>query len=486
MARPAAGEQNPGAPTASQSHGQMQHGGIPSAQTSQATPQAGEMQHGQMQHGTGQPGQAPHDMSKMPGQAPHDMGKMGAHEMTEMMTTETGGPFKAMEAIGSGTSLQPATTPGYMRHWMKDGWMVMLHGDLKVGFNHQGGPRGVNKAESQNWIMAMAERKTGRGRLMLRGMFSAEPRTTPNGGFPELLQTGETYKGRPIIDAQHPHDLFMELAAGYTLPVSENVSFQFYGGPVAEPAIGPVAFMHRPSAMENPAAPLGHHLQDSTHIAHGVLTGGVTAWRLKFESSIFRGAEPDENRKDIELGKLDSWSARAWFTPFREWTMQFSGAHLKNPEKFELGDLDRLTASIAHTRNWDEGHWATTLIWGRNHEERGNFNSYLLESTVNFQDKNYAYGRLELVDKKDLLAENIFGRRGLLAASPGQLDRLFRVGAFTLGGVRDIIATPKMRLGIGGDITAYHVPRGLKAVYDSNPISYHLFIRIRPGKMTVH
>jgi hypothetical protein len=156
------------------------------------------------------PGEMKHEMPKTGEEhAGHDMGKMqGAHDMAAMMSTITGGPFKSMSAIGSGTSLQPSTTPGYMWHWMKDEWMIMGHGDIKIGFNHQGGPRGINKAESQNWFMLMAERQAGPGRFMVRGMFSAEPWTTPRRGFPELFQTGETFKGRPIIDAQHPHDLY--------------------------------------------------------------------------------------------------------------------------------------------------------------------------------------------------------------------------------------------------------------------------------------
>lgn len=146
----------------------------------------------------------------------------------------------------------------------------------------------MNKAESQNWFMLMAERDVGPGCLMLRGMFSAEPWTTPRRGFPELFQTGETFEGRAIIDAQHPHDLFMELAAAYNIRLSEHVALNFYGGPVGEPALGPTAFMHRMSSSENPAAPLGHHWQDSTHITHGVITAGITAWRFRVESSCRR------------------------------------------------------------------------------------------------------------------------------------------------------------------------------------------------------
>lgn len=460
-----------------------------------AQPPQQQEHHHEMQPPAKQSDEMKHDGSG------HDMSNMGnehaGHDMNAMMSTVTGGPFKSMHSIGSGTSLLPASTPGYMWHWMKGDWMIMAHGNLIAGFNHQGGPRGVNKAESQNWFMLMAERPAGSGRLMIRGMFSAEPWTAPRRGFPELFQTGETFNGRPIIDAQHPHDLFMELTAQYTLPLSENVSVNLYGGPVGEPALGPVAFMHRASAMENPAAVLGHHWQDSTHIAHGVFTAGVTAGRFRVEGSIFRGAEPDENRKDIELGKLDSYSGRVWFTPTPNWTMQVSYGHLTNPEILEPGDLKRVTASIHHNKAWREGSWASSLIWGRNHEEHGNSNAYTFESTVNFIDKNYLYTRLELGDKLGLLQENIWGRPGLVPAHhvgdvedegsdhhEDLADRWFRVGAFTFGGVRDFITDPKLRVGIGADVTFYHVPGTLKSVYGTSPTSFHVFLRFRPGKMS--
>jgi hypothetical protein len=452
------------------------------------TQSAQEHQH-QKQNPPKKPGEqktdAPeHDMSKMNKEGADDV-----HEH-EMMSTISGGPFRSMMAIGSGTSLMPASSPAYMWHWIKDSWLIMAHGDIKIGFDHQGGPRGVNKAESQNWFMLMAERRAGPGQFLLRGMFSAEPWTAPRRGFPQLFQTGETFENRPIVDAQHPHDLFMELAAAYNVPLTERVAVNFYGGPVAEPALGPVAFMHRWSASENPSAPLGHHWQDSTHITHGVITAGITAWHFRVESSLFRGAEPDENRKDLEMGKLDSWSGRVWFTPTPNWAMQFSYGHLVNPEAAAPGNLKRLTASISHSRSWGDGSWASTIIWGRNQERHGTSNSYLLESTANFLDRNYLYTRMELVDKSGLLEENIFGRPGLetstlIGVREGnhQLDTIFRIGGVTIGGVRDVLVQPKFLVGIGADVTFYHVPGDLKPIYGSSPTSFHVFVRIRPGKM---
>jgi mono/diheme cytochrome c family protein len=495
---PAQEHQHPKPESTPQPEAHHEHPGQPSARPSTTRQPPDEQEHThQAKTPAQQSGETKHDMtadhmSKTGKDAGAAENEHSGHDMAAMMSTITGGPFRSMSAIGSGTSLMPATSPGYMWHWVKNDWIIMAHGDLKAGFNHQGGPRGVNKAESQNWFMLMAEHDAGPGRLMLRGMLSAEPWTAPPRGFPELFQTGETFEGRPIIDAQHPHDLFMELAAAYNIKLSENVSLNFYGGPVAEPALGPVAFMHRPSAAENPAAPLGHHWQDSTHITHGVITAGVTAWRLRFESSLFHGAEPDENRKDIEMGKLDSWSGRVWFTPAPNWAMQFSYGHLVHPEALEPGNLQRITASVSYNRSWQDGNWATTLIWGRNHERHGNSNAYLLESTANVLDKNYLYTRIELLDKAGLLQENIFGRAGLemFPSGPGVPDsrddfaQSFRMGAFTFGGVRDILARSKLRIGIGADVTFYHVPDGLESIYGSGPASFHLFVRIRPGKVT--
>jgi hypothetical protein len=177
--------------------------------------------------------------------------------------------------------------------------------------------------------------------------------------------------------------------------------------------------------------------------------------------------------------------------------MQFSYGYLTNPEIAEPGDIRRLTASVHHNRSWRDGNWANSLIWGRNDEAHGVSNAYLLESTVNFLNKNYLYTRLELGDRIGLLQENIFGRRGLIPArhigedhhedEGSELDELaeraFRVAAFTFGGVRDVISTSKLQVGIGADVTFYRVPDDLKPIYGSNPTSFHAFLRFRPGKM---
>lgn len=452
------------APSGTQTHRHTPGMPMPAASPS---PQQG------MQGMEGMPGM---DMGPLMVMNGEDMGiRVGSSETNVM----------SMGAMGSGTSWQPSSGPLHMHHKMAGDWLLMFHYNLIAGINRQGGPRGVTKADSANWFMPMAYRKIGKGTLQLRGMFSAEPFTFAPGGSPLLFQTGETYKGEPIIDRQHPHDLFMELSAQYTLGLGEHGTWYTYFGYPGEPALGPVAFPHRMSASENPSATLSHHLQDSTHIAFGVLTSGFTYRWLKFEASIFNGREPDENRYDFDSHKWNSRSARIWFMPNRNWAMQISHGFLRSPEGQEPeADIRRTTASLQYNRPFNRGNWASGFIWGRNHVsapgEIRNLNSYTAESTVNFLDKNYLYTRLELVDKDELLRPADRTLLGIAEDHPS-----FRIGAYTFGGVRDLWNTDKISFGVGSDLTFYSKPSILNQIYGDNPVGWKLFFRIRPGKMNM-
>lgn len=420
------------------------------------------------------------------GKASMDMGPllvMSSSEMGIRVGSSQTGNIMSMGAMGSGTGWQPSSGPMHMHYKVAGDWLLLFHYNLTVGLNSQGGPRGVAKLEAQNWFMPMAYHRFGKGTVQLRGMFSAEPFTFPPSGSPLLFQTGETYKGRPLIDKQHPHDLFMELSAQYTLPLGERGTWFTYFGYPGEPALGPVAFMHRLSAAENPAATLAHHLQDSTHIAFGVFTTGVTYRWFKLEGSLFNGREPDENRYDFDSHSWNSRSVRLWFMPNANWTMQASYGFLRGPEAQEPGaDIRRATASVQYNRPFTRGNWASAFVWGRNHVsgagETHNLNGYTAESTVNFLDKNYLYTRLELVDKDDLLRSADRALLGIKTEHPS-----FRIGAYTVGGVRDVWTRDKIAFGVGSDLTFYSTPAILDQIYGKNPVSWKLFLRLRPGKM---
>ncbi len=371
---------------------------------------------------------------------------------------------------GSGTGWQPASVPEQDWMLMRGGWELMAHGVIFADYNQQGGPRGEGKAESVNWGMLMEEHKLGGGTMLLRQMFSAESLTSPHPGFPELFQTGETYHGEPLVDHQHPHNVFAELSALYTLPLSEKVSWELYGGPSAEPALGPVVYLHRTSAAELPLAPLSHHLQDSTHTSFGVVTTGFTIERVKLEASAFNGREPNEERWSIQLAPLDSWAGRVSVAPGRDWAAQYSIGRLEHPEALEAGSQWRQTASVEYNRRLKVGNWATSAVWGRVHKiaDGVNLNGYLLESTLNFLRRNYGFTRLELVDKDELFPE--------AAVHPA-----YRIGAYTFGGVRDVVRNHAWQMGVGADVTLYSKPGALDAAYGRDPVSFQVFLRVRPG-----
>jgi hypothetical protein len=242
--------------------------------------------------------------------------------------------------------------------------------------------------------------------------------------------------------------------------------------------------MHRASASENPSAPLSHHLQDSSHISFGVFTTGFTYRWFKLEGSVFNGREPGENRYNFEANPWNSRSARLSFAPNSNWSMQISHGFLRNPEALEPGDVRRTTASISYNKPLKRGNWATSLIWGRNHESHDgeifNLNGYVVESTFNFLDRNYLYTRLELVDKNQILREADRELLGITEHHPS-----FRIGAYTFGGARDVWSKEKLSVAIGGDVTFYSKPATLDPIYGNNPTSYRFFVRFRPGKTTM-
>jgi hypothetical protein len=321
--------------------------------------------------------------------------------------------------LGSGTAWLPDSSPMHAIALTINGWRIMLHGMIALGVDAQGTERGATEIISTNWIMAMVSRPLFGGEAMLRTMVSAEPITVGADGYPLLLQTGESYQGEALVDRQHPHDLFMELAAQYTRPIAEGVNVELYGGPVGEPALGPVAFPHRVSAMPDPLAPLSHHWLDSTHITFGVVTGGLFNPWVKLEASWFNGREPDEERYDFDLRGFDSYSMRLSVNPVRDIAAQASYGFLKSPEELEPEEsIHRTTASVIYNqRIGTRGNWATTAAWGRNTPsgDEPATDAFLLEAAFDTGHFGTFFTRLEQVEKKG-------SELDLLSPGPGRFD----------------------------------------------------------------
>jgi hypothetical protein len=281
------------------------------------------------------------------------------------------------------------------------------------------------------------------------------------------------------VDAQHPHDLLMELSAQYARPLSERTMFNVYYAPVGDAALGPVAFPHRASALELPQATLAHHWQDATHIANNVLTAGVSWRKLRLEASGFRGKEPNENRWNIDMGSMDSWSGRLAVFPAPKWMAQVSTGRLKRPEQFHADDVVRTTASVHHVEPRAGGnYWASSFIWARNYKtiDKNATHAIVAESVVPVTRRNFITGRFEWSQRDELfeydhdLAHEIEERTGKNA---------FRVAAYTVGYTRDVDLVRNLQSGIGFNVTAYSIESALKPYYGDRPWGVNVFLRFR-------
>ena len=428
--------------------------------------------------GAQQSGKKDSDMQGMPGMDDTQMQGMNMGGTGLITMHPETFPQEIVRHAGSGTSAEPDSTPVPMLMTTKGKWSLMFHANVFVLDEQQSSPRGGDKFFSTNWFMGMAQRPLGPGVFTARAMLSLEPATISGRQYPLLFQLGETAFGKPIADGQHPHDFFMEIAALYDLKLGKNGLLSFYAAPIGDPAIGPMAYPHRASASEDPLAALGHHQEDSTHIAEDVLTVGVAYRIVRIEASGFHGREPDENRWNIGQGKIDSWSTRLTIQPGKNWSGQYSYGRLASPEALFPNEIqERMTASAMYNRPIHNGNWASSLIWGRTKslEDNSIFNSYALESTLRFLTRNYVWTRIENADRSNelLLGEN--------ALPPNfQEQPVGRVQTYTLGYDRDFDLIPHVAMALGAQGTVYGVGESLKAVYGSHPAGVAIFIRVRP------
>lgn len=388
-----------------------------------------------------------------------------------------------MNRNGSGTSWSPDTNPMYMimTHTKKGMWM--FHGSVFIRYNTQQLTDKTSRSDAQfdapNWFMAMYNRPVGKnGLLNFTGMLSFDPLTVTLHGYPLLFQSGESYKGEPLVDRQHPHDFFTGLSIGYTQRLSKSVDVFGYFGYPGEPAISAPTFMHRVYAMNDPDAPLSHHWQDATHITFGVATVGVRVNKFKLELSDFTGREPDEHRYDFDPMKFDSYSYRLSFNPNKSWALQFSQAYIKSPEALHPEEnIWRYTASALYASplTSDGKYFASAIVWGMNDLGKDDReHSVLLEGTQQFS-KQSLYGRYEFVQKS---AEE-------LDLEDGFDNKIFNIHKFTLGTNRKLFKTGPIEF-IGGVQSSINFPpKSLQSLYGNTPMAGEIYLQIRP-KLMMH
>jgi hypothetical protein len=407
---------------------------------------------------------------QMPGMA------HAGHDMAAMMD----GPLGISHVrMGSGTSWMPDSSPMHANHRMWGDWTAMIHGVAFAQYDDQGSKRGDSQLGIVDWEMLMLMRRVGTGMLHLHGMASLEPATIGAKGYPLLLQTGESYEGEPLHDRQHPHDFIMELAAMFQQPIAANLALEFYGGLAGEPALGPVAFMHRPSAQNDPLAPISHHWQDATHISFGVLTAGLYSRQWKLEGSWFNGREPDENRWNLDLRGLDSYSGRLTVNPTGRVSLSGWYGYMPSPEALHPDEpVHRYGASALYGgRGIGDGAWASALVWGANEHDGHASNSVVAETNLEIGSRNSLFARAEYVRKsaEELVLANV---------DPA---REFDIRTLAGGYMREVASVPGGSIGIGGRAAINFIPAGLEPFYGTRtPAGFAVYVRVRPKRMAAN
>ena len=422
----------------------------------------------------------------MPKNVHHNMDNMqmndaGMNDMTMKNMSHSFSLNLPMSRNGSGTSWSPDATPMYGQMYHSKNWMYMLHYNLFIRYNKQDlsdkGLRGDQMIDAPNWLMFMGQKTIGeRSLFRFSTMFSLDAVITGQKGYPLLFQSGESAHGVPLVDRQHPHDLFSELSVAYSYALNKKTDVFVYVGYPGEPALGPVAFMHRASSLNNPDAPISHHWIDATHITYGVATLGFRVGDFKLEGSSFTGREPDENRYDLDKPRFDSWSGRLSFNPSKNWAFEVSQAHIKSPETLHADEnVNRTVASAEYALPLKNNHSINaTFVWGMNKQkDKDGENAALFETSYHFKKVAF-YGKYEYVQKstEELnLDEGFYG------------NNLFNVYAYTLGINYDLLQLNKTRIAVGTHFSFYDDAPKLYSLYGKNPIAAEVYLRIYPGIM---
>src|SRR5437764_6457389 len=414
-----------------------------------------------------------HSMHAMK-QGDHEQGVHDEHKMQMSMqsSVDIADPLGRESA---GTSWVPDSTAMYGKMYMFGDDMLMLHGAIFPRYTNVSTRRGDDRIDAPNWIRGMYSHPIGESaQLGGRLMMSLDPLTEGGRGYPLLFQTGESWHDQPLHDRQHPHDLFDELSISYSQKFDDGLSAYLYFGYPGEPALGPPTFMHRPSAMDDPDAQLGHHWQDSTHVTFGVATAALVWRNLKIEGSVFTGREPDEDRYNFDEPQFDSYSGRISWNPTQNLALQVSYGYIKNPEALDPDvNRHRTTASLIYNLPLgNDSNWSNSFVWGQNNDTgEGKTQSFLIES--NYQrGRDTVYARWERVQKS--------GHE--LVLKPVDESRVFPISGYTIGYVRDLSHGNGIDIGLGTQFTINDRPDSLDRYYGENlGYAFEFFLRIRPS-----
>lgn len=357
--------------------------------------------------------------------------------------------------------------------------MLMLQGNSFFTQSVEEGRRGRNEFSVPNMIMADIGTSVGdRQYFNLDFMGTSELWTIPKKGYPELLQVGEENKDHePYVDAQHPHSSpVMGLTLSDTISLGRNKDhIKVWFAPRGQSTDGPVAFMHRPTGMVNPDAPLGHHVgQDVGHISSTVVGALIHLDDSTLEVSSFNGTEPKPAQVDLPMGALNSYAARLTVQLTPNSYAMISAAKLKSDED-HAEHIERYSASLYNQYHFENG-WMfhNTLIYGlvNGFDNTGELQSFAEEFWFH-RDQQNIWSRIEVLQRTPAELE-------ITSVTPSDSNW---VTAVTLGYTYEMAQWDSLTMGLGVSVTNDFLPSEFESSYSGDPLSGKVFLQVSGLKM---
>jgi hypothetical protein len=362
--------------------------------------------------------------------------------------------------------------------------MLMLRGNSFLTGVTESGPRGREGIAIPNMLMIDLGESVGDSHYFnVEYMGTFERWTFPERGYPELFQIGEeNLQGEPFLDAQHPHSSpTMGLTLSDTISLGDGKNhIKIFAAPRGEATDGPVAFMHRPTGMVNPDAPLGHHIgQDVGHLTSSVVGESLQVGKTHYEASVYHGAEPSPESVDLPLGKIDSYSVRLIQELSEKNTVMVSYGYVSEPESSQPDILfeRRYSASFYSQQSLEQG-WDldNALIYGNvtNYDHSSSLTSLTEEFYLHSHRPSQYWGRLEVLQRTPEQLE---------IQTSGDFREGLWLGSLTLGYSNRLKAWESSQLNAGMSLTSALLPSEFQSAYGGNPWSGKVFLQLSGMKM---
>ncbi len=384
-----------------------------------------------------------------------------------------------MNRNGSGTGWNPDKAPMYSYNIYTHKWLFMVHGDMFMRYNNQdaikAGPLHTEQYDVTNMFVITGQRQSGLdGLLHFNAAFSSDILFANTDALAQFYQDGDNWNNKRTGNRQLPNNIFSELAVSYAWTYADKGDIFIYGGYPAEPALGPVSYLKRPSASFIATSPLTHRWTDGTEISYGVGTLGMRQGKFKIEGSSFTGRTPDKNNYDFNLPLFNSFSGRLSFNPSSRLALQISRGYIKSPDVYKPDrNITRTTASATYVRPIaPRQYFSYSLIWGINEPTNGlPSNAALLEATLKIKRRT-GYSRLEWAQKTAYdLNLNPIGFNS---------KQQYNVSALTVGAALDLIYIKYFTIAGGAQVTGHLADNALNGTYGQYPLSGQLYLHIYP------